>query len=153
MPPFSPFALPADLFSSLSEAVGRRICPPGVQTHFSSRQNLFLLWGPMRALVCRSPSPCWRRAPSSAPICHQKHSSKFRSILSPPPPSSFFLPTLLLLLPCKHSDSLPAWSAASSVAPLQAVQSEYTERNFPPSHGCGILPSDATLHPPLHCTA
>ena len=103
---------------------------------------------------CADPLPhAGGGSPRQLPICHQKHSSKFRSILSPPPPSSFFLPTLLLLLPCKHSDLLPAWSAASSVAPLQAVQSEYTERNFPPSHGCGILPSDATLHPPLHCTA
>ena len=150
---FPPLHFFADLLSSLSEAVGERICPPGVQTHFSSRLNLFLLWGPMRALVCRSLPHAGGGSPRQLPHLPSKALVEI--------PVHFVASTPLLLLSSHPSPPPPLQtlrlvnSLVSSVAPLQAVQSEYTERNFPPRRGCGILPSNATLHHPtaLHCNA
>ena len=87
----------------------------------------------------------------SFPICHQKHSSKFRSILSPPPPSSFSLPTLLLLLPCKHSDLSTAWSAAWRHSKLSSQSTP--KEIFHPGAGVEFYPAMPHCTTPLHCTA
>ena len=76
---FPPLHFFADLLSSLSGAVRKRICPPGVQTHFSSRLNLFLLWGLMRALVCRSLPHAGGGSPRQLPhLSHLQNLPKIR---------------------------------------------------------------------------
>ena len=150
-PPFSHLCISSLILSSFSGAVRKRICPPGVQTHLSSRQNLFLLWGPMRALVCRSLPHARGGSPRQLPHLPSKALVEIpvpHCLLHPPPPSLFPPSPPPPLQTLRLVNSL-----VSSVAPLQAVQSEYTERNFPPRRECGILPSDATLHHPtaLHC--
>ena len=145
---FPPLHFFADLLSSLSGAVRKRICPPGVQTHFSSRQNLFLLWGPMRALVCRSLPHAGGGSPRQLPHLPSKALIEIPVLFSPPPPSSFSLPpfssSALALTPtCQQ----PGHQHSTPGRPVRV------HRKFSTQPRSGILPSDATLHHPtaLHC--
>ena len=148
---FPPLHFFADLLSSLSEAVGERICPPGVQTHFSSRQNLFLLWGLMRALVCRSLPHAGGGSPRQLPHLPSKALIEIPVLFSPPPFSSFSLPpfssSALALTPtCQQPGQ------QHRVTPGRPVR---VHRKISTQARSGILPSNATLHHPtaLHCNA
>ena len=145
---FPPLHFFADLLSSLSEAVGERICPPGAQTHFSSRQNLFLLWGLMRALVCRSLPHAGGGSPRQLPHLPSKALIEIPVLFSPPPPSSFSLPPLLLLRPCTHSNLPTAWSAASRHS---RPSSQSTPKNFHPGAKWNFTQQCHTAPP--HCIA
>ena len=150
-PPFSHLCISSLILSSFSGAVRKLICPPGVQTHLSGRQNLFLLWGPMSALVCRSLPHARGGSPRQLPHLPSKALVEIpvpHCRLYPPPPSLFPPsppPPLQNTPTCRQPGQQ---RGAASKLPSQGTPKE----NFPPRRECGILPDDVTLHHPLHCT-
>ena len=118
-------------------------------TRFSSRLNLFLFVECDACTRVQIPSSCWGREPSPASPSALKSTHRNSG--------PFLASTLLLLLssppsppPPLHSLQL-ANSLVSSIASLQAVESEYTEK-FPPRREVEFYPAMPHCTTPLHCT-
>ena len=127
-PPFSHLCISSLILSSFSGAVRKLICPPGVQTHLSGRQNLFLLWGPMRALVCRSLPHARGGSPRQLPHLPSKALVEIpvpHCRLYPPPPSLFPPSPPPPLQTLRLVNSL-----VSSVAPLRSCPVRVHRKKF-----------------------